>query len=50
MQLGGILFYMRVVDPIKERNSQACEAMRHLHYLKDIALNAFESHKAELKE
>ncbi len=36
-------------DPIKERNKQKREAMRKLHYLKDIALDAFESRKAELK-
>ncbi len=36
-------------DPIKERNKQKREAMRNLHYLKDIALDAFESRKAELK-
>ncbi len=37
-------------DPIKERNKQKREAMRNLHYLKDIALDAFESRKAELKD
>ncbi|WP_373925602.1 tyrosine-type recombinase/integrase, partial [Bartonella raoultii] len=36
-------------DPIKERNKQKREAMCNLHYLKDIALDAFESRKAELK-
>ncbi len=36
-------------DPIKERNKQKREAMRNLHYLKDIALDAFETRKAELK-
>ncbi|UNE54949.1 tyrosine-type recombinase/integrase [Bartonella machadoae] len=36
-------------DPIKEREKQKREAMRNLHYLKDIALDAFESRKAELK-
>ncbi len=36
-------------DPIKERDKQKCEAMRNLHYLKNIALDAFESRKAELK-
>ncbi|UNE55072.1 tyrosine-type recombinase/integrase [Bartonella machadoae] len=35
--------------PIKEREKQKREAMRNLHYLKDIALDAFESRKAELK-
>ncbi|VEJ45262.1 tyrosine-type recombinase/integrase [Bartonella vinsonii] len=36
-------------DPINEREKQKREAMRNLHYLKDIALDAFESRKAELK-
>ncbi|UNE54274.1 tyrosine-type recombinase/integrase [Bartonella machadoae] len=36
-------------DPIKEREKQKREAMHNLHYLKDIALDAFESRKAELK-
>ncbi len=36
-------------DPIKEREKQKREAMRNLHYLKDIVLDAFESRKAELK-
>ncbi len=36
-------------DPIKERNKQKREAMRNLHNLKDIALEAFESGGAELK-
>ncbi len=36
-------------DPIKERNKQKREAMRNLHYLKGIALDTFESRKAELK-
>ncbi len=35
--------------PIKEREKRKREAMRNLHYLKDIALDAFESCKAELK-
>ncbi len=34
---------------IKEREKRKREAMRNLHYLKDIALDAFESCKAELK-
>lgn len=37
------------VDPIKERARQKREAARNLHLLKDIALDAFESRKAELK-
>ncbi|WP_208442520.1 tyrosine-type recombinase/integrase, partial [Bartonella raoultii] len=36
-------------DPIKERNKQKREAISNLHYLKDIALDAFETRKAELK-
>src|SRR5215217_7399958 len=36
-------------DPIKERDRQAREAARNVHMLKDIALDAFESRKAELK-
>ncbi len=36
-------------DPIQERNKQKREAISNLHYLKDIALEAFESRKAELK-
>ncbi len=36
--------------PIKERNKQKREAMRNFHYLKDIALDTFESRKAELKD
>ncbi len=37
-------------DPIKERDKQKREAISNLHYLKDIALDAFESRKAELKD
>ncbi|WP_273757359.1 Arm DNA-binding domain-containing protein, partial [Bartonella sp. MM73XJBT] len=36
-------------DPIQERDKQKREAISNLHYLKDIALDAFESRKAELK-
>ncbi|CAK02403.1 phage integrase [Bartonella tribocorum] len=36
-------------DPIKEREKQKREAISGLHYLKDIALDTFESRKAELK-
>ncbi len=36
-------------DPIKERNKQKREAMRNLRYFKYIALDAFESRKAEFK-
>ncbi|UNF52712.1 integrase arm-type DNA-binding domain-containing protein [Bartonella krasnovii] len=36
-------------DPIKERDKQKREAISNLHYLKDIALDTFESRKAELK-
>ena len=38
------------MDPIKERNRQKREAIRGLHCLKDVALDAFESRKAELKD
>ncbi|WP_375657657.1 tyrosine-type recombinase/integrase, partial [Bartonella sp. CL32QHWL-1] len=37
-------------DPIKEREKQKREAISNLHYLKDIALDTFESRKAELKD
>ena len=37
-------------DPIKERQRQRKDAERSLHVLQDIALDAFESRKAELKE
>ncbi|MFG1365019.1 tyrosine-type recombinase/integrase [Xanthobacter versatilis] len=37
------------LDPIKQRERERREAARTLHYLKDIALDAFESRKAELK-
>ncbi|MDC1198771.1 integrase arm-type DNA-binding domain-containing protein [bacterium] len=37
------------LDPIKERDRQRREAARNLHLLRDIALDAFESRKAELK-
>lgn len=37
------------LDPIKEREQVRREAARNLHLLKDIALDAFESRKAELK-
>jgi integrase len=37
------------LDPIKERERQRREAVRKLHLLKDIAQDAFESRKAELK-
>ncbi len=36
-------------DPIKERNKQKREIISNLHYLKDIALETFESRKTELK-
>ncbi len=36
-------------DPIKERNKQKRKAISNLHYLKDIALDTFETRKAELK-
>ncbi len=37
------------VDPIKQREKERREALRNLHVLKDIAADAFESRKAELK-
>ena len=37
------------VDPIKERERQRREAARNLHLLREVALDAFESRKAELK-
>lgn len=36
-------------DPIKERQRLRREAARNMHLLKDVALDAFESRKAELK-
>lgn len=36
-------------DPIKERERQRRETQRNMHLLKDVALDAFESRKAELK-
>lgn len=36
-------------DPIKERERMRLEAARNMHLLKDVALDAFESRKAELK-
>lgn len=37
------------IDPIKDRERQKRDAARNLHFLSDIALDAFESRKAELK-
>lgn len=37
------------VDPIKERQRQRRETARNLHLLKDVAVDAFASRKAELK-
>lgn len=37
------------VDPIRERQKQRREAEKNLHCLRDVALDAFESRKAELK-
>lgn len=37
------------IDPIKDRERKRREASRNLHFLKDVALDAFESRKAELK-
>ncbi len=33
----------------KERNKQKSEAIYNLHFLKDITVDAFKSHKIELK-
>lgn len=38
------------LDPIKERERERREAARNFHFLKDVALDAFESRKADLKE
>lgn len=38
------------VDPIRARERHRCEAIRNLHCLRDIALDALESRKAELKD
>ena len=38
------------IDPIKQREKERREAIRNLHVLKDIAEDAFESRKAELKD
>ena len=37
------------VDPIKDRERQRKEAVRNLHLFEDVARDAFESRKAELK-
>ena len=37
------------IDPIKERGRQRREAERNLHCLRGVAMDAFESRKAELK-
>ena len=37
------------LDPIKQREREKREAVRNLHVLSDVALDAFESRKAELK-
>ncbi|AXT28944.1 DUF4102 domain-containing protein (plasmid) [Ruegeria sp. AD91A] len=37
------------LDPIKEREKERRQLERNMHLLKDIALDAFESRKAELK-
>lgn len=39
----------RGIDPIKHRQQQRRETARELNLLKDVALDAFESRKAELK-
>ncbi len=37
------------IDPIKQREKDRRDAARNLHVLNDIAMDAFESRKAELK-
>ena len=37
------------LDPIKEREKAKREALRNLHMLQDVAIDAFEARKAELK-
>lgn len=37
------------IDPIKERNKERRETLRNLNVLRDIALDTFETRKAELK-
>jgi len=39
----------RGLDPIKQRDKELRKAVRNLHVLKDVAVDAFESRKAELK-
>lgn len=43
------LLVAKGVDPIKQRAAQGRENEREQHLLKDVALDAFESRKAELK-
>ncbi len=38
------------IDPIKERQNREREAIKNLHCLRDVALDALESRKAELKD
>ncbi len=38
------------LDPITQREKQKREAVKRLHLLKDVAEDAFESRKAELKD
>ncbi len=40
---------MRIIPPLKNTINIKYGAMCNPHYLKNIALNAFESHKAELR-
>ncbi|KEC56520.1 hypothetical protein O9A_00014 [Bartonella koehlerae C-29] len=44
-----VLFCIEGLAPTKERDKQKCEAIHTLHYLKDSALDALASWKAELK-
>lgn len=38
------------IDPIKERQKEKRQAEKNLHILRDVALDCFESRKAELKD
>ncbi|WP_375622378.1 MULTISPECIES: hypothetical protein [unclassified Bartonella] len=46
----GVVSLREECNPIKECDKQKREAMRNLHYLNNIAADAFESRQDELKE
>ncbi len=50
MQHGSAVFCVKVITLYKEREKQKCGIMHNLHSPKDIALETFESRKAELKD